>query len=79
MTEKKALTLKEFIRGEVERDGIDRFKNKFSVTESTVNHWARGACLPRPEQMVRINRMSAGRVTYAEMIETFVKKLRSKN
>lgn len=67
------LTLKEFIRGSVGKIGIDKFKHQFGVTESTVNHWARGVCLPRPNHMVRIVRLSHGKVSYKEMIETFVR------
>lgn len=71
MKTKSVLTLKDYIRLSVTELGIDRIKNKFGVTESTINHWARGACLPRSEQMEKIVKLSDGRVSYAEMIETF--------
>lgn len=68
---KNSASLKEFLRGQVSKFGVDQVKNQFGVTESTVNHWARGACLPRPHQMEKIVKLSRGRVSYAEMIETF--------
>jgi hypothetical protein len=74
MSTKKGLTLKEYIRERVAKEGVDNFKKRFDVRESTINHWARGFCLPRAPQMEKIVRMSEGRVSYATMIETFNRK-----
>lgn len=73
MRRKQPLTLKQFISNEVERIGVDKFKSQFAVTESTINHWRRGACLPRSEHMQLIVLLSKGRVSYKHMIETYNK------
>ena len=79
MTAKKSLTLKKYIELGVEEMGVDTFKHQFGVTESSINHWRRGACLPRSPQMQQIVELSGGRVSYKEMIETFNKAQAKKN
>ena len=63
---KKKITLFDFI---VER-GPTKISKLLNVNESTVRQWKRGYCLPRPEVMMRIKKLTRGQLTYAEMIET---------
>ncbi len=51
---------------------IPSLTKHFNVTEACLYHWKRGVSLPRAPQMVQIVKMSQGKVTYKEMIETFV-------
>ncbi len=62
-----ALTLEEWIN----ELGPNTVAKLMKVEPSAVRHWRRGYCLPRSEQMMRIHKFSRGRVTYAEMIESF--------
>lgn len=71
MSKKDTISLKEFICEMIDKIGIDEFKFKFGVQESTINHWRRGACLPKPEHMETLVKLSKGRVTYQTMIESF--------
>lgn len=44
------------------------------VTPGTVNHWRRGHCRPRSEQMLKIKKYSRGKVTVESILSTFVPK-----
>lgn len=66
---KRKITLLDFI---VEI-GPNKLARKLKINESTVRQWRRGYCLPRAEYMLKINRLTKGRLTYAEMIETHFK------
>lgn len=65
----KSMTLKEFIVEQVAKIGMDDFKDKFGVRESSINHWRRGACLPRAEHMLLIVKLSKGRVSHEAIIK----------
>ena len=67
------MTLKEFIIEQVALMGIDDFKHQFDVTESTINHWRRGVCLPRTKQMHLIVKLSKGRVSLVQIFADFQK------
>lgn len=53
--------------------GVADVAKLLKTDPASVRHWRRGFCLPRSEQMVKINRYSKGKVSYAEMIDTFFK------
>lgn len=67
---KSNLTLGEWI----DTKGTTHIANLLDVDESTVRHWRRGHCLPRPSQMLAIKKASRGAVTVDEMITSFFKK-----
>lgn len=69
MSEKK-LSLKSWI----ESTGPTKVAYKLKVCESAVRQWHRGYCLPRPEIMRDIKRMTKGRLSYATMIEDHFRK-----
>ncbi len=52
---------------------VRKVANLCGTQESTVRHWRRGYCLPRVEQMALIVKTTKGKLTYSEMIETFLK------
>lgn len=70
----KRLSLKDWIN-EV---GIEFVAKELGCAESAVGHWRNGHCLPRTKQMARIKKLSGGRVTYDEMIETHIQLSASK-
>lgn len=51
--------------------GTKRVATKLGVDVTNVRQWKRGHCLPRTNVMVKIHKLSGGRVTYKEMIERF--------
>ncbi len=63
----------------IKETGVLKVRKELDVDPATVNYWKMGRSLPRPKYLVKINKLSKGRVTYAEMIETYVKKARNNN
>jgi len=46
---------------------------ELNVDVSAVRHWRLGRSLPRADQMVKIRKLSRGKVNYAEMIHFHLK------
>jgi hypothetical protein len=74
------MTLEQFMTSKLAggKKVIPALTKHFKVTEACLYHWRRGVSLPRAPQMVQIVQMSGGKVTYKEMIETFVANSRKK-
>jgi len=73
-SKKTLLSLKEYIAEQVEVMGIDKFKHQFGVTESCVNHWRRADAMPRPHHVLKIVKLSGGRVTAERMNQDVARK-----
>lgn len=68
-TQKKSssLSLKEWI----DREGILVVARALQVHESTVRHWRRNYCLPRTEQLIKIEKLSRGRVRIDDIVRNY--------
>ena len=51
--------------------GPKKVAKLLNVDPSTVSIWRSRGALPRPAQMVRIYKLTKGRVSYQEMVEGF--------
>lgn len=67
---KKKLTLRDWI----DHQGIDQVAKKLKATRATVRHWRRGYCLPKSDQMLKIKKLSRGRLTIDSMVEAHFSK-----
>lgn len=63
------MTLKHWI----EKTGPKECAKLLKVDPATVSYWKLGSSLPRPHHMVKIYRLTNGRVTYKEMVERAAK------
>lgn len=60
------------------REGPKNIAKKLRVDPSTVCLWKKGRAFPRAKTLVKIHRMSRGKVTYAEIIEHYAGRKQSK-
>lgn len=60
------------LRNWIEKTGPKEVARLCGADPSTVSNWKLGVALPRPETMVRIFRLTKGKVTYQIMVEGFV-------
>ncbi len=62
------MTLREWI------DGLGQVEvaKKLKVKRQHVHNWRRRSNLPRPATMVKIVKLTKGKVTYREMLEDYV-------
>lgn len=54
--------------------GQKKVAGLLNVDPSTVGQWKVSNTLPRPEHMVKINKLTKGRVTFEEMVVSVAKK-----
>lgn len=64
---KDPITLREWIK----EQGANNVAKSLKVHCSAVWHWGRGVSLPKSKHLYKIHHLSRGRVSYAEMIETY--------
>lgn len=55
------------------KTGPKKVAKMLNVDPSTVSSWKTNGTLPRPKVMVKINKLTKGRVSYREMIENAAK------
>jgi DNA-binding transcriptional regulator YdaS (Cro superfamily) len=60
----------------IEKTGPKKVAKLLRVDPSSVSQWRTRGVLPRPRIMIKINKLSGGRVTYEEMIQSAAKKQR---
>lgn len=61
------MTLKKWITN----TGRAKVCEQLSVTQSTITLWLKKKSAPKDKVKIKINRLSHGKVSYAEMIEPF--------
>jgi hypothetical protein len=61
------VTLKDWINSE----GLYEVARKLKVNRVTVDYWRKGIGLPKPQIMREIVKLTDGKVSYEEMIETY--------
>ncbi len=62
------------LRAWVKEIGIGVLYRELNVHPTTISYWIDGKSCPRAHHMVRIKKLSKGRVTYAAMIEPVAKR-----
>ena len=55
----------------IESIGPEKLAKNLNVAASTISSWKTLSRAPRVHQMVKIHRLSKGRVTYKSMVESF--------
>lgn len=79
MARKKLMTLDEYLGEVIKNVGLETVKKQFGgVSESTINYWRRADALPRPNQIMRLVKLSEGRVTVASMTSDYLKRVAQK-
>jgi transcriptional regulator with XRE-family HTH domain len=55
----------------IEEIGPRKLARILSVEPSAISHWRNGKAMPRPDKMIKIHKLSRGRVSYREMVLNF--------
>lgn len=56
----------------IEKTGLKKVARDLDVEQATVYYWKNYQRCPRPEHLVRIEKLSKGKVTVGSIVKTFV-------
>lgn len=65
MKDYRKMSFHEFI----DKEGVKNLSRRLKINSKTVRYWKDGHCYPRVHQMIAIQKMTKGGITYAKIID----------